>query len=163
MQFGHFIRNFQLFSINHAHILLSSLKLNTNGLRLPSGTDCPPSRGNHPGYIFQYITHVHFYKIEKYVDANLDASDNVISGNEPSVYSNVTFHINGYHNDRSAPCLYTVTGWVSCPVSAAWHSCVAAHWSKYHCYKQAPLRYDLRCLKATLNPNNQTSEHHKGI
>ena len=24
---------------------------------------------------------------------------------------------------------------VSCPVSAAWHSCVAAHWTKYHCYK----------------------------
>ena len=47
-------------------------------------------------------------------------------------------------------CLYTVTGWgvvscvcilwpgwVSCSVSAAWHSCVATHWSKYHCYKQA--------------------------
>ena len=33
------------------------------GLRLPSGADCPPSRGNHPGYIYQYITHVHFYKI----------------------------------------------------------------------------------------------------
>ena len=44
-------------------------------------------------------------------------------------------------------------GGVSCPVSAAWHSCVAAHWLKYHCYKQAPSRYDLRCLKATLNPN----------
>ena len=28
------------------------------------------------------ITHVHFYK--EYVDANLGASDNVISGNEPS-------------------------------------------------------------------------------
>ena len=25
--------------------------------------ETPPSRGNHPGYIFQYITHVHFYKI----------------------------------------------------------------------------------------------------
>ena len=25
MQFGHLIRNFQLFSINHAHILLSSI------------------------------------------------------------------------------------------------------------------------------------------
>ena len=34
--------------------------------------------------------------------------------------------------------------WVSCPVSAAWHFCVAAHWLKYHCYKQAPSRYDLR-------------------
>ena len=34
---------------------------------------------------FQYITHVHFYKIKiKYVDANLDVSDNAISGNEPS-------------------------------------------------------------------------------
>ena len=30
MQFGHLIRNFQLFSINHAHILLSSLQLNTD-------------------------------------------------------------------------------------------------------------------------------------
>ena len=44
----------------------------------------------------------------------------------------------------------------SCPVSAPWHSCVAAHWSKYHCYKQAPSWYDLRCLKAKLNPNKQT-------
>ena len=32
----------------------------------------------------------------------------------------------------------------------------AAHWSKYHCYKQAPSRYDLRCLKETLNTNKQT-------
>ena len=46
-------------------------------------------------------------------------------------------------------------GGVSCPVSAAWHFCVAAHWSKYHCYKQAPSWYDLRCFKATLNPNKQ--------
>ena len=56
----------------------------------------------------------------------------------------------------------TATGWprvcilwrggVSCPVSAAWYSCVAGHWSKYHSYKQAPSR----CLKATLNPNKQT-------
>ena len=50
-------------------------------------------------------------------------------------------------------------GWVSCPVSAAWHSCVAAYWSKYHCYKQAPSWYDLRCLKATLNPNIQWGGH----
>ena len=55
-----------------------------------------------------------------------------------AVYPSVTFHTNGLHIDRSALCLYTVTGGVSCPVSAAWHSCVAAHWSKYHCYKQAP-------------------------
>ena len=47
---------------------------------------------------------------------------------------------------------------LSCHVSTAWHSCVAAHWSKYHCYKQAPSRYDLRCLKATLNPNKQTNK-----
>ena len=40
---------------------------------------------------------------------------------------------------------------VSCSVSAAWQSCVAAHWPKYHCY-------DLRCLKAMLNPNKQTTE-----
>ena len=50
---------------------------------------------------------------------------------------------------------------VSCPVSAAWHSCVATHWSKYHCYKQAPTRYDLRCLKATLNPNKQINKRFK--
>ena len=30
-----------------------------------------------------------------------------------------------------------------------------AHWSKYHCYKQATSRYDVRCLKATLNRNKQ--------
>ena len=47
---------------------------------------------------------------------------------------------------------------VSYPVSAAWHSCVAAHWSKYQCYKQAPSFYDLRCLKVTLNPNKQTNQ-----
>ena len=35
------------------------------------------------------------------------------------------------------------------------NSCVAAHWSKYHCFKQALSQYDLRCLKATLNPNKQ--------
>ena len=36
-------------------------------------------------YIFQYITHVHFYKNNvKYVDANLDAPDNAISDNESS-------------------------------------------------------------------------------
>ena len=33
-------------------------------------------------------------------------------------------------------------GEVSCPVSTAWHSSVAVHWSKYHCYKQAPPPYD---------------------
>ena len=34
---------------------------------------------------FQYITHVHFYKIKKqYVDANLDASDNAISDKKSS-------------------------------------------------------------------------------
>ena len=33
--------------------------------------------------------------------------------------SNV-IHMKGLHNDRSAPCLYAaVTGWASCPVSAA--------------------------------------------
>ena len=35
--------------------------------------------------LFQYITLVHFYDIKKInVDANLDAPDNVIMGNEPS-------------------------------------------------------------------------------
>ena len=51
-------------------------------------------------------------------------------------------------------------GGVSCLVSAAWHFCVAAHWSKCHCYKQAPSWYDLRCFKATLNPNKQTNLTH---
>ena len=46
-------------------------------------------------------------------------------------------------------------GGVSCPVSVAWHSCVVAYWSTYHCYKQAPSRYDLRSFKAPLNPNKQ--------
>ena len=27
------------------------------------------------------------------------------------VASSVTFHVNGYHNDRLAPCQYSVTGW----------------------------------------------------
>ena len=55
------------------------------------------------------------------------------------------------------PCVCILwRGGVSCLVSAAWHFCVAAHWSKYHCYKQAPSWYDLRFLKATLNPNKQT-------
>ena len=44
-------------------------------------------------------------------------------------------------------------GGVSCPVSAAWHSCVAAHWSKYHYYKQAPSWYDLRCLNKQTRRN----------
>ena len=57
-----------------------------------------------------------------------------------------------------ALCLYAETGWhgVACPVSAAWHSCVAAlNWSNYHFCKQAPLRYDLRSLKATFNSNKK--------
>ena len=49
-------------------------------------------------------------------------------------------------------------GGVSCPVSAAWHSCVAAHWLKYHCYKQAPSWYDLKCFKATLNPKQNNDK-----
>ena len=52
--------------------------------------------------------------------------------------------------------VYCVRGGVSCLVSAAWHSWVAAHWSKYHCYKQAPSRYDLRCLKTMLNQKKKT-------
>ena len=32
-------------------------------LRLPSGTDYPPSRGNQPGYIFQYITKLMYTSI----------------------------------------------------------------------------------------------------
>ena len=49
--------------------------------------------------------------------------------------------------------------YVLCPVSAGWLSLVAAHWSKYHCYKQAPSwhMYDIRCFKAMLNPNKHTN------
>ena len=49
-------------------------------------------------------------------------------------------------------------GGVSCPVSAAWHFCVAAHWSKYHCYKQAPSWYDLRCFKLSDVKPKQTNK-----
>ena len=76
--------------------------------------------------------------------------------------------VEGRGRGRSTSMDSTATGWprvcilwrggVSCPVSAAWHFCVAAHWSKYHCYKQAPSWYDLRCFKATLNPK-QTNKH----
>ena len=40
------------------------------------------------------------------------------------VYSSVTFHINGYHSNRSALCLYTVTGWGvrSCVCDMAFNS-----------------------------------------
>ena len=57
----------------------------------------------------------------------------------------------------SAPCLYTVTGWgaMSC-VCGMVYSTVAAQWSKFHCYKQAPSSYDLSCLKVTFYPNKQT-------
>ena len=60
---------------------------------------------------------------------------------------------------RPSVCIPQQDG-VSCPVSAALHSCVAAHWSKYqcHCYKQALSQYDFRCLKAMLNPNKQTNK-----
>ena len=61
---------------------------------------------------------------------------------------------------RPCVCILWLSG-TSCPVSAPWHSCVAAHWSKYHCYKQAQLWYDLRCLKAKLNPNKQTPSQTK--
>ena len=51
----------------------------------------------------------------------------------------MTTHINGKHSDRSALCLYTLTGWgvMSC-VCGMVYSSVAAHWSKFHCYKKAP-------------------------
>ena len=57
------------------------------------------------------------------------------------VYSSVTFHIIGYND---SVCKQWSVG-VSCPVSVAWHSCVTAHWSKYHCYKQAQSQYNLGC------------------
>ena len=64
------------------------------------------------------------------------------------------------------PCVWILSrGGVSCPVSAAWHSSVAAHWSKYHCYKQALSWYDLICLKAifNLNKTNEQFIHESGI
>ena len=47
------------------------------------------------------------------------------------VYSSVTFHIYGDHNERSTLCLFTVTGWgvMSCVCGMTFLStCVAAHW-----------------------------------
>ena len=55
------------------------------------------------------------------------------------------------------PCVYILwRAGMPWPVVAAWNFCVAAHWSKYHFYKQASPWYDLRCLKATLNPKTKT-------
>ena len=54
-------------------------------------------------------------------------------------------------------------GGVPCPVSAAWQSCVAAQWSKYHCYKQAPLSYMTSDIKVTLiSINNKSAKWHCG-
>ena len=72
-----------------------------------------------------------------------------------AVYSSVTFHINAQQQVGPVSILWWVG--VSCPVSAAWHSCVATHWLKYHCYEQTPSWYDLRCLKAMVNPNITTN------
>ena len=73
------------------------------------------------------------------------------------VYCNVTFHINKKPQWQVGPvsAYCDGMGYMSCPVSAAWHSCVAAHWSKYHFHKQAPSPNDLRCLKANLTPRDQ--------
>ena len=86
MQFGHLIRNFQLFLINHAHILLSSLQLNTDnwvtstlGDRLSTEQRQPPRI-----HIPVYNTCTLLENNLKYVDANLDAPDNAISDNESS-------------------------------------------------------------------------------
>ena len=70
------------------------------------------------------------------------------------VDSSVMFHINGLLNDRSAPCLYIVTGWgvMSC-VCGMKYKCGSAL-VKNQCYEQAPSYY-LRCLKATISPNKQ--------
>ena len=62
--------------------------------------------------------------------------------------------------DRPCVCILRQGG-VSCPVSAAWHSFVTTHWSKYHCYNKAQSRYDLRCLKATLIPNKHKQTNKK--
>ena len=59
---------------------------------------------------------------------------------------------------RPHVCILWWVGRVSCPVSAALHSCVAAHWSKYHCYKQAQSWYDLRCFKSDVKPK-QTNKN----
>ena len=42
---------------------------------------------------------------------------------------------------------------IVCSISSKYASHL--NWSKYYCYKHAPSRYDLRCLKASLNPNKQ--------
>ena len=63
---------------------------------------------------------------------------------------------------RPCVCIFWWGGLLS-TVSAVWYSCVAAHWSKYHCYKQTPWSYDFRCLKVTINPNKQTINLHRGL
>ena len=52
-------------------------------------------------------------------------------------------------------------GVVPCPVSAVWHSCVAAHWSVYHCNKQAPSRFDIRCFKSYVKPKKTNKKDSK--
>ena len=42
-----------------------------------------------------------------------------------------------------------------------WHPCVAAHWSKYHYYKQAPSRYDLGCLSDVKPQENTATGRHR--
>ena len=66
--------------------------------------------------------------------------DSTITGGPVSVYCDGV----GYH----VLCL-----WHGIPVS------MAAHWSKHHCFKQAPSRFHLRCLKAMFNPNKQIIKH----
>ena len=58
---------------------------------------------------------------------------------------------------RPCVCILWRSG-ASCPVSAAWHSSLAADWLNYYCYTQASSWYGLRCLEATLNSNKQTQK-----
>ena len=43
----------------------SAVKHRQLGYGYPRGQTVHLAEGNHPGYIFQYITHVHFYKIKR--------------------------------------------------------------------------------------------------
>ena len=74
------------------------------------------------------------------------------------VYFSMTSHINGYYNDKSAVWQCTVTGRVSCPVSAVWYSCLAGQSITATSRHRRDMMYGLMCLKATLHPNKQTNK-----
>ena len=62
---------------------------------------------------------------------------------------------------RPCVCLFTGCVVVSCVCGIAFLCGSTLVEVAYHSYKQGPSWYDLRCLKATLNPNKQTVDRVK--